>query len=69
MNRSLSCDHCGASVRLDTRTDPQGMRLVTHLLGHRDLLTFDEPPRWAELLAHFHVAPQPHPLSGRGVQA
>jgi hypothetical protein len=61
MNRLLSCDHCESQVCLDTRTDPKGMRLVTHLLGlHGELVRFEEMPRWEELLAHFHVVPPPH---------
>ena len=61
MNRLLGCDHCESQVRLDTRTDPRGMRLATHLIArHGELVSFDEVPRWEELLAHFHVAPLRH---------
>jgi len=59
MNRSLICIHCGTTVGLETRADPVGARLLTHLLSlHRELVAFDSLPRWAALLEHFRVVPR-----------
>lgn len=62
MNRSVVCVHCGGVVRLETRMDPVGTRLLAHLVElHRERVAFEALPRWTELLEHFRVVPRQAP--------
>jgi hypothetical protein len=58
MYRSVMCAHCGTVVALEPRTDPVGTQLQIHLRAvHREVVSSEELPRWAQLLEHFFVVP------------